>query len=115
MGNQTSSQNDKNKEKLMNIIESKDKIVKTSSSNSSSYKGYKSDDQSSSSENPKDLDSTDTSSQIDSKEAKVKTLFEWKEGGNNVYVTGSFANWAQLFAMNKIGNNKFELSLVNYY
>jgi hypothetical protein len=111
MGNQTSSQNEKNKEKLMNIIDSTEKIIKNSASGDSTYKGYKSE-QSSTSEGPKEGDTTDTSSHIDMKELKVKTFFEWKEGGNNVYITGTFANWSQLFAMNRVGNNKFELCLV---
>lgn len=34
-------------------------------------------------------------------EVKVPTLFEWKDGGNLVYVTGSFSNWTQWFVMTK--------------
>jgi hypothetical protein len=110
MGNQTSSQNDRNKEKLMNIIGSSDKIIEETSSGNSTYRGYKSEQ--ASSEGPKDTETTETSSIVDTKEPKVKAYFEWIEGGNNVYITGSFANWSQLFALNKAGNNKFELCLV---
>jgi hypothetical protein len=45
------------------------------------------------------------------KELKVPTRFEWREGGNVIYLTGSFCNWNQKFLM--IPNtNKFEISLV---
>jgi hypothetical protein len=43
---------------------------------------------------------------------KIPTLFEWKEGGENVYVAGSFSNWNEWHVMDKI-NNKFVLTLVN--
>ena len=29
----------------------------------------------------------------------VPVIFRWDEGGNNVYVTGSFCNWGQFFLM----------------
>ncbi len=44
---------------------------------------------------------------------KIKTLFEWYEGGETVLLTGSFANWNNLFSMTK-NKDKFELSLVKY-
>jgi hypothetical protein len=107
MGNQTSSQNERPHEKRMRIIDSDEKMIQLSTG--SSYKGFKSE-LSSSSESPKDID-TDTSSHTE--DVKVKTTFEWKEGGKNVYITGSFANWSQLFAMNKCGSGSFELCLVS--
>lgn len=48
----------------------------------------------------------------DKSDIKIPTLFEWKEGGNTVYLTGSFCNWNQKFLMNQV-NNKFEFILVN--
>lgn len=48
---------------------------------------------------------------IETKDFKVPMLFEWKEGGGVVYLTGSFCNWNQKFLMNQIGN-KFEIALV---
>ena len=44
-------------------------------------------------------------------EVKIPTLFEWKEGGNIVYVTGSFCGWSQFFIMNKNKEGVFQLSL----
>jgi len=31
----------------------------------------------------------------------IKTTFEWREGGNTVFVTGSFCNWENLTMMEK--------------
>jgi hypothetical protein len=112
MGNQTSSQHEKNREKLMNIIEGHEKVTESFVKSDSSYKGYDSGRLTYSENQNCKEESTDTSSHFDAKEIKVKTMFEWREGGNTVYITGSFANWSQLFAMNKIANNKFELCLV---
>ena len=42
---------------------------------------------------------------------KVNTVFEWDEGGKNVYVTGSFCNWKQFFIMTKNENGIFSLTL----
>jgi len=39
---------------------------------------------------------------------KAKTTIYWKEGGNTVYVTGSFSNWKQWFLMNKNPSNDKE-------
>lgn len=47
----------------------------------------------------------------DAREVKLSTTFEWKEGGNNVYMTGNFCNWNQKFMMTRLNNN-FELTLV---
>ena len=44
-------------------------------------------------------------------EVKIPTLFELKEGGNIVYVTGSFCGWSQFFIMNKNKEGVFQLSL----
>jgi len=54
-----------------------------------------------------------TENSIDkSLENKVPTKFEWKEGGENVLLTGSFCNWNQKFVLNKNNNtNFFELIL----
>jgi len=42
---------------------------------------------------------------------RIPVTFEWDNGGNNVYVTGSFCNWKQFFLMKKDENGKFNLSL----
>ena len=56
--------------------------------------------------------SAETTSSKEFKENKVATHFEWKEDGRVVYLVGSFGNWSQLFAMNKLDNKRFELTLV---
>jgi hypothetical protein len=43
-------------------------------------------------------------------EVKIPTTFAWKEGGNTVYLTGSFDNWQARILMNKI-NNEFVVVL----
>lgn len=47
------------------------------------------------------------------KEIKIPTKFEWKDGGNVVYLVGSFSNWTQWFTMKNTGKDYFELILVN--
>ena len=44
---------------------------------------------------------------------KIRTLFEWYEGGETVLLSGSFAQWNHLFAMTK-NKDKFELYLVKF-
>ena len=87
--------------------------------NISSYKGVKTD-QSSASAHSLDKESTNEVTDTETgetnepvqREQKVPTAFEWKEGGANVYLTGSFCNWNQKFLMNGAGM-KFELTLVS--
>jgi hypothetical protein len=42
---------------------------------------------------------------------KIPITFEWDNGGNTVYVTGSFCNWKQDFLMKKEKFNRFLLTL----
>ena len=37
--------------------------------------------------------STVSDNQSEQEEQKFPVKFEWKEGGNDVYLTGSFCNW----------------------
>ena len=39
------------------------------------------------------------------------TTFEWDNGGNSAYVTGSFCNWSQFFLMKKDSDKNFILTL----
>ena len=41
----------------------------------------------------------------------IPTTFEWDNGGNNVYVTGSFCNWDQFFLMKKDSGKNFTFTL----
>lgn len=43
---------------------------------------------------------------------KEKYTFEWREGGNNVVVTGSWVNWEQVFVLKKDNHNIFTVELV---
>ena len=89
-----------------------------SKDSNSSYKGVKTTTgDNSNSDFEKDQKTEETSEtitipeKIDIKDIKIPTLFEWKEGGSIVYITGNFSNWSQRFMMTK-SNNKFELILV---
>jgi len=80
----------------------------------SSYKGIKTNEVSS--DTKTDVSKNETECQTipensDFKDLKIHTLFEWKEGGDNVYIVGDFSNWSNWHMMNKT-NNKFELNLV---
>lgn len=126
MGNQQNSSNpDRKREKRDMVIETKNNPNNNSnfqiSSNpdtNSSYKGVKTSAHCSSNELDKDVKAEQTTDcqtipdKIDLKEIKIPTVFEWREGGNIVYITGSFSNWSQWFIMTK-SNNRFEISLVN--
>jgi hypothetical protein len=72
----------------------------------SSYKGLKTD----TSEQTRDQRS-EGSTNTREIEQKLPIHFEWKDGGNQVYLTGSFSNWTQWFVMNKM-DNIHELNLV---
>ena len=51
-------------------------------------------------------------SKIDSEKSSViPTTFEWNNGGNSVYLTGSFCKWNQFFLMKKISPGSFILTL----
>ena len=90
--------------------------------NISSYKGINTDVSSISGNSSFEIESTKdvTATQIsvkhgplDMKDLKVQTIFEWKDAGSNVYLTGSFCNWNQKFLMTQSPlGNKFELYLV---
>ena len=42
----------------------------------------------------------------------VEYSFYWKDGGNDVYITGSFSNWKSWFKLEKIGENLFHIKLL---
>src|SRR5689334_19839018 len=117
MGNQVSSQNDENKIDKNNGI--KPEVKNGDDKNLdlfyfkdaySSYRGIKTDtittegNQNIEKSVPSNDESTNDKSEVP--DNKVPILFEWKEGGNDVYLTGSFTNWTQRFIMakNQLGN-----------
>ena len=82
---------------------------------SSSYKGVKTD---TTSLNNNSLSGNSSTSEKNnenieqSNDIKIPTLFQWKEGGNNIIITGSFCGWKDRFAMSKNEKNNFyELKL----
>ena len=45
------------------------------------------------------------------KKDEIETFFEWDEGGNEVYLTGSFCDWKEFFLMTKNKDGKFTITL----
>ena len=43
---------------------------------------------------------------------EIKTEFFWDEGGNNVYLTGSFCDWKEFFRMEKNENGIYHINLM---
>ena len=120
MGNQQNSSNAEKKKEIKNVIaETKNRelssfLLINSKDNNSSYKGVKTSGNTSSVELEKDIKTlaTECTTTPDKLDSKAQTFFEWKDGGNVVYITGTFSNWSQWFIMAK-NNNSFELNLVN--
>jgi 5'-AMP-activated protein kinase regulatory beta subunit len=90
--------------------------------NLSNYEGIRSDDENIEEENEYEdtnenqNNSSSSSSSIkdeekDNSNEKIPTTFQWKEGGNTVYVTGSFCGWQQFFIMSKNEDGNFSLTL----
>jgi len=50
-------------------------------------------------------------SEISENNALIPTTFEWDNGGNSVYLTGSFCQWKQFFLMKKDSENNYILTL----
>lgn len=50
-------------------------------------------------------------SEISENNALIPTTFEWDNGGNSVYLTGSFCQWKQFFLMKKDSSKNFVLNL----
>ena len=42
---------------------------------------------------------------------EIQTQFEWNEGGNVVYITGSFCDWKKFYLMTKNNEGKFTITL----
>ena len=59
----------------------------------------------------KSIQIKEESNLVSEKSDVIPTTFEWKNGGNNVYLTGSFCNWNQFFLMKKISSGSFILTL----
>ena len=120
MGSQNSSSNSLNKKNLNK--KGKNKKIETNRlenhsnnyyNDSSSYKGVNSETTS--------INEMSGTSSISDKgnetenianDLKIPTLFQWKEKGNNIIITGSFCGWNRKFPMKKNENNDiYELLL----
>lgn len=79
----------------------------------SSYKGIRSDTDSSHNRKQTNENTSSKSEniQVENPNDLVESIFIWNEGGNEVFVTGSFSNWKQWFALEKIGGS-FRLKLL---
>lgn len=75
----------------------------------SSYRGIKSNTQSINTESPTNETSIQSNSSSIHKDSNdlVEVEFIWKEGGNEVFLTGSFVNWKQWFNLEKKENQVF--------
>lgn len=114
MGSQVSSNKDKPTTNVDKLDNSSYNIVKNADSN---YFGVKSQTNSIGSSYPVSEDNKTTTSYADEKLSgsdltleHYKVQFEWRYGGDKVYLTGSFSNWSQWFLLTNFnGIHKIEL------
>ena len=123
MGSQNSSTNSLNKKKSNNKNKKSNQEMNQSQiyfNDSSSYKGVKTDTTSlngnslsgNSSISDKNNENNNSNISEQKNNIKIPTLFQWKEGGNNIIITGSFCGWSHRFNMMKNEqNNYYELML----
>ena len=52
-------------------------------------------------EDIKELSNVQTNQNNNSNIKEIRTEFYWDEGGNNIYITGSFCDWKEFFLMEK--------------
>ena len=64
-------------------------------------------------EENKNKEEEDINMEIDNeiKNNEIETTFEWDEGGNIVFVTGSFCDWNQFFLLKKNDEGKYSVTL----
>ncbi len=85
-------------DKNLELTESSTPFYVKQKQNSSDYTGIKTSKNQETSEDEK---STDSSNNEEKYKKRVPTLFEWKDGGEAVFITGSFCDWNQRFILNK--------------
>ena len=85
-------------DKNLNLTESSTPFYVKQNQNSSDFTGIKTSKNQETSEDEK---STDSSNNEEKYKKRVPTLFEWKDGGETVLITGSFCDWNQRFILNK--------------
>ena len=126
--------NKKNSPKKNNNKKTKKKKKSSSSSNSSfssnsseSSESYidlnekilieQNNDEKINTENIKEIDSMqDNNNEIENNNAnntnEIRTEFYWDEGGNNIYITGSFCNWEKFLMMEKNEKGIYTIALM---
>ena len=85
-------------DKNLDLTESSTPFYVKQKQNSSDYTGIKTSKNQETSEEEK---STDYSNNEEKYKKRVPTFFEWKDGGETVFITGSFCDWNQRFILNK--------------
>lgn len=56
-------------------------------------------------------DQVDLTHTVASKDKLIETVIEWKQGGQSVFVTGSFTGWKQMIPLRKFEDNVFVVVL----
>ena len=114
MGNQHNSSNSLNKRVNSKHKKTNSELYQDNSASfndSSSYKGLHTETTSingnSLSGNSSQSDKNNENINDQSNDIKIPTLFQWKEGGNNILITGSFCGWSHRFTMIKNKENNF--------
>ena len=85
-------------DKNLELTESSTPFYVKQKQNSSDFTGIKTSKNQETSEEEK---STDYSNNEEKYKKRVPTFFEWKDGGETVFITGSFCDWNQRFILNK--------------
>ena len=114
MGSQHNSSNSLNKRVNSKHKKTNSELYQDNSASfndSSSYKGLHTETTSingnSLSGNSSQSDKNNENINDQSNDIKIPTLFQWKEGGNNILITGSFCGWSHRFTMIKNKENNF--------
>lgn len=88
------------------VVNFQDKKLDDNIRDYSSYKGIRSETDS---YNIMKATNENTSSHSEAQPAEsldlVETTLTWKEGGSEVFITGSFSNWKQWFTLDKVGDS----------
>ena len=117
MGSQVSSEKNEHKHILTKKIDSKlhnlDQFDKYSSYNGLKSKSFNTDTDNNSDSKSNYSNNSSNNTNLRETTVKVQTQFKWTEGGNSIFLTGSFSNWNQYFLMVKNEQTReFELTLV---
>ena len=99
----------KKKKKILNEKDKKNEKINIKEKNNKIKKVKKEEKSKRKEENIEET--TKNEKKFENKTNEIETKFEWDEGGNNVYLTGSFCDWKEFYLMKKNGDGKFSFSL----